>query len=174
MAFLIGRSTSGAGVAPGTAIPMSSVGTTDISAMSPREAANRLYDRVMGLAERGVTDSVAFFKPMALQAYDMLGGLDDDARFDVGMIHAVTGDGTAALAQADSLEAAVPGHLLAQVLRHAVAAASGDSAAMRRAYRTFLQHYDAEIAADRPEYVAHRASIDGFHEAATEALGRKN
>ncbi|HTI44454.1 MAG TPA: hypothetical protein VL693_21650, partial [Vicinamibacterales bacterium] len=38
----------------------------DISQMSPEERANRLFNRVMILAESGKQDSVQFFMPMAL------------------------------------------------------------------------------------------------------------
>lgn len=160
-AFAIARS----GAAPPVPAGMPRGGiapASDISSMTPREQANRLFDRVMSLAERGVADSVAFFKPMAIQAYALLGGLDNDARYDVGMIHAVTGDYESALAQADSLDATVPGHLLASVLRHAVAEAQGDRQAVRRAYESFLRSYDKEIATERAEYVAHRRTVDAF------------
>ncbi|MFQ6047190.1 MAG: hypothetical protein ACE5PT_12690, partial [Gemmatimonadales bacterium] len=119
----------------------------------------------------GLTDSVAFFAPMALQVYGMVGPLDNDGRYDVGMIHAVTGGYEAALAQADSLEQLVPGHLLATLLRHTVAEALGDSAAMQRAYRAFLASYDQEIAAERIEYHAHGRSIESFLELARRETG---
>ena len=48
----------------------------DISALSPQERVDRLYNRVMLLAEQGKTDSVLFFAPMAIDAYRMLGALD--------------------------------------------------------------------------------------------------
>src|SRR5213078_1418460 len=51
--------------APGSRLP-------DISQMSPEERANRLFNRVMILAEAGREDSVRFFLPMALGAYSQL------------------------------------------------------------------------------------------------------
>ena len=44
--------------------------------LSPRERAERLYDRVMRLSTRRKADSVQLFAPMALAAYQMLGPLD--------------------------------------------------------------------------------------------------
>src|SRR2546422_948795 len=57
----------------------------DISQMSPDERANRLFNRVMILAEAGKNDSVRFFLPMALGAYSQLPTLDADARYGVGL-----------------------------------------------------------------------------------------
>src|SRR3989449_987361 len=63
------------GVPEGTA-PRSPLPAPDISQMSPEEQARRLFDRVVGLAERGAQDSVRFFLPMALGAYAQLPALD--------------------------------------------------------------------------------------------------
>jgi hypothetical protein len=54
--------------------------------MSPEERANRLFNRVMILAEAGKTDSVQFFLPMALGAYSQLPNLDADAHYHVGNV----------------------------------------------------------------------------------------
>lgn len=168
-AYSLGR---GAGGAPGAPpAPVQAGGPTDISQMTPRQQAIALFNRVMDASERGLADSVAFFAPMALQVYGMVGPLDNDGRYDVGMIHAVTGNYEGALAQADSLEQLVPGHLLATLLRHTVAEAQGDSAEMQRAYRSFLASYDQEIAAERIEYHAHGRSIEAFLELARRETG---
>ncbi len=172
--FAIGRS---AGTGATASAPSAARGgggiapASDISRMTPREQANRLFDRVMSLAERGITDSVTFFKPMAIQAYALLGAPDNDARYDLGMIHAVTGDYPSALAQADSLDVAVPGHLLASVIRHAVAEARNDRDTARRAQQAFLRSYAEEIARERPEYGAHRPTLEAFVAEARRAVG---
>ena len=44
-----------------------------------------------------------------------------------------------------------------------------DEAALAKAYRDFLAHYDAEMKANRREYGEHRVSIDGFRREAQEA-----
>src|SRR5438445_485963 len=84
------------GVPEGTA-PRSPLPAPDISQMSPEEQARRLFDRVVGLAERGAQDSVRFFLPMALGAYAQLPALDLDARYDIGVLHLAGGDGAGEL-----------------------------------------------------------------------------
>src|SRR5262249_29222485 len=42
----------------------------DISKLTPADAAVRLYNRVMGMHERGRADSVQLFAPMAIAAYE--------------------------------------------------------------------------------------------------------
>src|SRR3989442_76218 len=49
--------------------PRSQLPAPDISQMSPPERANRLFNRVMVLAEAGKNDSVQFFLPMAFVGY---------------------------------------------------------------------------------------------------------
>src|SRR5881396_3584665 len=83
------------GVPEGTA-PRSPLPAPDISQMSPEEQARRLFDRVVGLAERGAQDSVRFFLPMALGAYAQLPALDLDARYDIGVLRLAGGGGAGA------------------------------------------------------------------------------
>src|SRR5882672_4464872 len=87
----------------------------DISQMSPEERATRLFNRVMTLAEAGKQDSVQFFMPMALASYSQLPALDADAHYHIGLLHLAGGDVTAALAQADTIQRAVPNHLFIYV-----------------------------------------------------------
>src|SRR4029077_16741181 len=75
----------------------------DISSLSPQERADRLYNRVMLLATQGKIDSVQFFAPMALTAYQMLSPLNADQRYDMGRIGEVVGALPLAKAQADSI-----------------------------------------------------------------------
>jgi hypothetical protein len=42
---------------------------------------------------------------------------------------------------------------------------------LRRAYRDFLDHYDAEIASAKGEYQMHRTRLDAFRDEARGALG---
>jgi tetratricopeptide (TPR) repeat protein len=135
----------------------------DISQMSPDERANRLFNRVMTLAEAGKQDSVQFFMPMALGAYDQLPALDADARYHVGLLHLAGGDVTAALAQADTIQRAAPNHLFIYILRAHAFQAQGNTAQEQRAYADFLQHEQAELALQRPEYEDHRESLTSFH-----------
>src|SRR5689334_12164181 len=55
----------------------------DISAMSPRERAERLFDRAMMAKQSGKLDSAAFFASMATMAYSQLGELALDDHYDL-------------------------------------------------------------------------------------------
>jgi hypothetical protein len=159
---------------PAAAAPAGGMGggPVDLSQMTPRQAADRLFNRIMTAYESGAKDSAQFFAPMALQAYGMVGALDADARYHVGLIDLVSDDYGGTLAQADSIAQSVPGHLYASVLQAEVARVRGDSAALRRAQRAFLDHYDAETKANRPEYAEHPGVLEQFRAAALQALGR--
>jgi hypothetical protein len=144
----------------------------DISAMSPRERFARLNDRVMQGALAGDSQTVAQFAPMALGAYALLDTVDADARYHAAMINLTIGDIPSALALADSIQAGAPQHLFADVLRGEIADRANDTAALNRAYRRFLDHFDAEIRTGRAEYADHRAVLDDFRTRATASLPR--
>ena len=146
-------------------------GTTDLSTMTPREQADRLFDRVMRASEGGDSGEVTFFGPMAIQAYGMIGKLDADARFHVGLIEAALANEAGATAQADTLEKQTPRHLFVSLIRWEVANRRGDSAALRRVYRQFLDNYDAEMASGKSEYEMHRIRLQAFRDEARGALG---
>lgn len=163
----------GAGGAAPRAIPLGgSARATDISAMTPRERANRLFDRVMRHVEAGQQDSVQFFLPMALQAHAMLLDLDADARFHVGLLHLAAGDASAAIAQADSIARTDPSHLFAYMLRARALASRQDRAGAAAAYGEFLRKERGERASRRPEYADHSGTLDTFHAEAERAMGR--
>jgi len=143
--------------------PRSLLPAPDISQMSPEERANRLFNRVMILAEGGKQDSVRFFLPMALAAYSQLAALDPDARYHLGLLHLAGGDVAAALAQADTIQRTVPNHLFIYVLRAHAYQAQGNTAQEQRAYADFLRHEQAELALKRAEYDDHRESLTNFH-----------
>lgn len=132
----------------------------DISQMSPEERAQRLYDRVMSLNQRGRADSVQFFAPMAMQAYVMLGSLSADQRYDLGRIATVSGAIEVAKAQADTILSTQPQHLLGLMLAADVAARSGDRAAETAYLRRFVAAAPSERAKQLPEYREHVAEID--------------
>ena len=147
----------------------------DISQMSPEERANRLFNRVMMLAEAGKTDSVQFFLPMALGAYAQLPQLDADARYHVGLLQLAGGDANGALAQADTIRQASPTHLFIYVLRAHAYQALRNVPEERRAYADFLRNEAVELARKRPEYGqdAHLDALTSFHaEAERQARSR--
>ncbi len=131
----------------------------DLSQMTPAEAASRLYDRVMSLHERGVTDSVRLFAPMAIQAYEMLGALNLDQRYDVGRIAAVAGDQETARAQADTILAQHPNHLLGLILAANAARMRKDTVAERSYHDKLVASAPAERAKQLAEYATHENDI---------------
>lgn len=147
----------------------------DISQMSPEERANRLFNRVMMLAESGKQDSVQFFLPMALSAYAQLPTLDADARYHVGMLQLAGGDAKAALAEADSIGRAIPTHLFIYVLRAHAYQELGNQQLERRAYADFLKNEPSEMAKQRPEYGkdAHLDALTSFKAEATRVVGTR-
>ena len=145
----------------------------DLASMSPREAADRLFNRVMVASESGNTGEALKFAPMALQAYDSLGTLDNDARYHVALIHMTAGDIKSARMQLDKLRQSVPNHLIGFMLEHQIAERNGNKDSAARAYKDFLAAYDAEIAKGRAEYQDHRSSIDRFREAAKASMAGK-
>jgi hypothetical protein len=163
-----GRREAGAAAVPASRLP-----PPDISQMSPEERATRLYNRVMMLHSQGQADSAAFFLPMALQAYAMLPALDADARYHIGVLDLTGGDGSGALAQADTIRRAVPTHLFGFMLRARALELRHDTAGARRAYRDFLANETAERARKRPEYDEHAQNLDAFHEQARAATANK-
>lgn len=130
--------------------------TTDLSTMTPREQADRLYNRIMTAHEAGDTAQVTFFAPMALQAYANLGGnLDPDARLHLGLVQLAIGATVPAAAEGDTILKNVPNHLFGWLLKARAAEAQGNTAQARRAYDAFVKNYDAELAKKRPEYQEH-------------------
>jgi hypothetical protein len=131
----------------------------DISSLTPVERAARLYDRVMRAHERGQADTVSVFAPMAIAAYRMLGPLDLDQRYDLGRIAAVSGDETLARAQADSILAQNPSHLLGLILAANAAHIRRDAAAERAFHRRLVAVAPTERVKPLPEYSAHENDI---------------
>ncbi len=146
---------------------------TDLSSMSPREAANRLFNRVMAASEDGNTEEALRFAPMAIQAYDRAGTLDNDARYHVALLHLAADDSKSARGKIDLLRKSVPRHLLAFMLEHQIAERSGKQDSAARTFKAFLAAYDAEIAVGRAEYQDHLNSIERFRKAAQASVAGK-
>lgn len=127
----------------------------DISSMTPRERADRLFNRVMQSVSTGDSAQALAFLPMALAAYDQVPDLDLDGRYHTAVLHLVDGDPAAARAQADSILSAEPTHLFGLFVAARAEQALGRESAARRLYRNFLEHYEAEIERDLPEYRDH-------------------
>ncbi len=171
VAFLIGQryasnaSNAGnagnkAGAADTPAAPTSGMRAPDISTLSPEQRASMLFDRVMRYGEEGKIDSLKFFAPMAIQAYDMLGPATPHTRYDVGMIAIVSGDLQLARAEADTILAANKTHLLGLILATKAAGLRNDMKARAEFQKRFMAAEPAEIAKNLKEYSDHKADID--------------
>ena len=158
------RQSSSDPAAGNAAVPLSSAGAMvrgpDLSTMSPRERADRLFNRVMSYHERGVTDSVAFFADMGIRAYEMLPSLDADARYDMGRIAEVAGDAALARAQSDTILGESPTHLLGLTLGARAARLAKDERAARAYDQRLIAAETAERRKDLPEYQRHAADIE--------------
>ena len=138
----------------------------NISNMSPSEITDRLFNKIMLLNTQGKTDSVRFFAPMAIQAYQMLGQqqghpYDLDQRYHLGRIAAAAGALPFAKAQADTMLQQAPDHLLGLILAAQVAKLAGDTQAAQEDAKHFARVKQAQLAKHLPEYEHHQSDIDG-------------
>ncbi|MDH3229653.1 MAG: zinc ribbon domain-containing protein [Alphaproteobacteria bacterium] len=134
----------------------------DIASMSPREAADRLFNRVIMASEQDNMDEALQFAPMAIQAYERVARLDADAHYHMGLVYAVMGDFDSVRNQVATIKQYTPNHLLGLILEHDAAEQEGNPFGAARAAAAFTEAYDAEIRAGRPEYEAHRNTIEAF------------
>lgn len=157
---------AGAGGMPPAEAPFASGGggggaPPDISSMTPRERAGRLYDRIMRYAEQGKMDSLQTFAPMAMASFEMLGAeLDLDARYDYGRVATETGNLDVAVAQADTILRSSPTHLLGLSLAARAADKQGNAALAAKTWKAFMAAKDAELKKNLTEYQAHAADIE--------------
>lgn len=168
VAFVGGQQFAGTSAAPATeqaaGVPLAGRGgagsATDISNMSPEEAASRLFDRVMRYVSEGKADSAGFFAPMAMLAYERIGPLDAHARYDIGTIASVVGDTAAAVAQADTILKTQPNHLLGLILAAKAADLKKDAAGAAKYRARLAAAAPAERAKGLKEYVDHQSDVD--------------
>ena len=142
-------------------------GAVDISRMTPREMADRLFDRIMRLSSEGKADSVGFFAQMALQNYESMPDKDLDLRYDMGRVAEVAGQVEVAQAQADSILAVHPTHLLGLVLGARAAALRGDAKAVADYERRLVAAAPAERPRNLEEYQRHANDIEAALRTAT-------
>jgi hypothetical protein len=157
---------------PAGAAPVGGARPPDLSTMTPEEQRQRLYDRVMTYAETGRRDSLAMFAPMAIMAFQQLGPLDTDGRYDLGRIGEVSGELDLARAQADTILAANPDHLLGLLLAARIARARSDAAAERSYADRFLAALPGERQKQLTEYTTHARDIAAAESEARRLLGR--
>lgn len=148
------------------ASPLGGAGPVDISQMTPRERAGRLFDRVMRYESEGKKDSIAFFASIAAGAYEALQPFDADLRYDFGRINQAAGNLDVAQAHADTLLRQSPTHLLGLLLAALVAEDRGDVRQRDALEQRLLAAESAELAKSLEEYTLHRSEITAAIDAA--------
>lgn len=159
-----------AGVTPGAA--PTGAAAVDLSQMTPREAADRLFGRVMSAAETGDSTQAAQFMPMAIQAYQRAQPLDLDGLFHLSTLQRTSLDLAAALETAQQGLGTNEDHLL---LLHAGAEAAreaGDIELSSQYYDRILSVYDAEMASGNVDYQAHSSMMTTIRQNAQAQLER--
>jgi hypothetical protein len=159
LAFIVGQNFRRAPVSPVAPVAAAPRGP-DISQMSPQERADRLFNRVMQYVAEGKSDSVAFFSPMAITSFEALAPLSAHHRYDLGLLGVVSGDGTMARAQADTILRAAPTHLLGLILAMRAAGLQRDAEARADYAARLRAAFVAERAKRLPEYIDHEADLD--------------
>jgi hypothetical protein len=155
---------------PVAGAPVGDPSQVDIASMTPRERADRLYDRVMRLASAGDSAQARTFLPMALAAYQMVPEIDADARYHLGVLALMAGDAAGARAQADTLLAASPDHLFGLYNAAEAERLRGNEAAARQLLQRFLAVYDEEVAKGLPEYSDHAPALDAMRQEASRTV----
>lgn len=148
----------GAAAQPQPVAPFAGGGTgtpPDLSSMTPREAADRLFDRVMRNVSANDSAQAQAFLPMALSAYERAMPLDNDGLFHLSLLNRVAGNLDAALADATQILDEDPNHLLGLLAAAEAATELGQIDEASAYYRHLLDVIDAETARALPEYEAH-------------------
>ncbi len=138
----------------------------DLSSMTPRQAADRLFNRVMTSVAAGDSAQARAFLPMAIGAYARVQDLDLDGRYHLAVLHLVGQDPGSARAEADAILAADPNHLFGLFSAAQAELARGDSAAARQFFAEFLGAYDEEIERGLSGYQDHANALPVMREEA--------
>ena len=131
----------------------------DISQLSPAQRAIMLHDRILAYRQAGKQDSVMMFAPMAVAAYEMLGELDADGRYDLGKIGEASENPALAKAQADTILQKNANHLLGLILAARAARMENRVADERKFYQRLVAAEPAERVKKLDEYVTHENDI---------------
>ena len=128
---------------------------SDSTTTTTREAADRLFSRVMESMSIGDTADALVLQPIALQAYRRAEPLDLDGVFHEAFLELLV-DPSAALATTRRILESEPDHILALGTAARAQIALGDSAKAKEDYEHLLRVYDKENARNLVGYDAHR------------------
>ncbi len=151
---------------PVTGASAGGAGAVDLSSMTPREAADRLFNRVMSALSAGDDAEVQSFLPMAIDAYRLVPALDADGHFHLSLLHQTAGDHESGLETARTALSANPDHLLLLFAAGASARELGDSESARTYFDHILEIYETESARGLPEYQEHSGFLPTIREEA--------
>ncbi|MEM7416576.1 MAG: zinc-ribbon domain-containing protein [Gemmatimonadota bacterium] len=161
MIFMIGLNMVQPGGPPaptaGTAPAVTPTGGTppDLSQITPTQAADQLFNRVMGSVEAGDDAAAQQFMPMAIAAHQRAEPLDLDRRFHLSWLNRLAGNFEAALADAVEILDQDPNHLLGLASAAEASIELGEFDAAADYYRHMVEIYDAEAQRPLPEYSSH-------------------
>ena len=165
-----GRPASPPPVATG---PVSGAASVDLSSMTPREAADRLFNRVMTAVAADDSTEVVSFLPMAIRALELAEPLDTDGKFHLVLLRLTGRFNAEALDGAEEILSEQPSHLLGLAMAGDASLALGDSVAARTYYGRWLDAYETESGKDLLEYRDHAPMFPEMQITA-EALGRND
>lgn len=141
----------------------------DLNAMTPREAADRLFNRVMGALAQRDTMEVINFLPMAIDAYEIARPLDLDGLFHLSLLQRAGMRYEEALATAQEALAEDPDHLLNLSAAAEAARELGMDDLAAEYFGHVIEVWDQERArTDRPEYDEHAPLLPSILTDATE------
>jgi hypothetical protein len=162
---------AGGGSAGASPVAPTGAAAVDLSQMTPREAADRLFARVMSAAEQGDSTQAMQFLPMAVQAYERAQPLDLDGLFHLSSLQRTGMDLEGALATAQGGLDVDPDHLL---LLHAAGEAAreqGDSALAQEYFAHIIEVYDEQMASGNADYDAHSSMMASLRANARQFAG---
>lgn len=140
--------TAGAAVAP------------DISSMTPIEAADRLFNRVMQSVSEGDSAQAQAFLPMAIAAYQRARPLSQDGLFHLSMLNRTAMNLEAALDIALEIVENDPNHLLGRAAAAEAAIELGEMDEAATHYGHIVDVFDEERERGLQEYEMHSAIVD--------------
>lgn len=138
-----------AGGAPGTGNP------PDLSQMTPIEAADRLFTRVMTAVTQGDSAQSQAFLPMAIAAYQRARPLNLDGMFHLSMLNRTAMNLEAALDNALEIVEQDPNHLLGLAAAAEAALELGLMDEAETHYRQIYEIFDEESQRQLEEYDMH-------------------
>ncbi len=158
---------------PVAAGPVAGAAGVDLSSMTPREAADRLFNRVMTAVAADDSAEVVGFLPMAIRALELAEPLDTDGKFHLVLLRLTGQFNAEALEGAEEILSEQPNHLLGLAMAGDASLALGDSASARTYYGRWLDAYETERGKDLLEYRDHAPMFPEMQVTA-EALGRND